>query len=441
VSDTAAVRPSLVLLLVALGAVPGVAAEAGDPPPAALRKAQRQAARRARQADPRRLEAGLFPGAAYDSNLGFGTGLVGNLARLDPDLDPYKWRLAAQVFLYVDGGPDGSPEVTFVHNYVDLDRPGLLGGRLRLRARAWFRRQVDTGWYGLGNASVASEPWAGLDEDSADYVQARRFHEYDVVVAGARGSARAVLAPDLEFFGGLALMWIWPTLYPGSRLELDRDGGSGAATAAALVGVERHGVLEAVGGLLWDTRDSETDPERGTFTECSVRGGPVLEAETGYAGLNAHARLYIPVVPYHLTIGIRGLADVLLGDPPFHELARTGGFWPLEAVAGPLAVRGIPTRRYHGKVKLIGNLEARMRFFTLRIFGQATTLGGVAFLDLGRVWADSTPRPELDGAGPGAKIGVGTGLRVRFGTTFMVRVDFAWSAEGSAIYADVEHVF
>jgi hypothetical protein len=443
VSDTLIV-PRLVFVLLLLSSFGVSPALAGDRPSVEERDAAKKArkeARLARQTDPRRLETGLFPGAAYDSNLGFGTGIVGNLAKLDPDFDPYKWRLAAQIFLYFDGGADGLPEITYVHNYADLDLPGLIGGRLRVRSRVWFRRQIDTGWYGLGNESVASQPWEDLEEGSEAYVVARRFHEYDAIEAGGRSFVRALLAEDLEFFGGASIFWVWPTVYPESRLELDLAGGSGEATVHALVGAERHGVLEGVGGLLFDTRDSETDPERGVYTEFSVRGGPVFEANTGYFGVNAVGRLYIPVVPYYLTLGLRGLGDVLLGSPPFYELARTGGFWPIEALAGPMGVRGMRARRYHGKVKLLANLEARFRFFSLRVFGNHTTIGAVAFLDAGRTWADTAPHPELDGLAPGIKVGVGTGLRIRFGTTFMVRADFAWTSDGSGIYVDVDHVF
>ena len=434
-SKTAAVRPLLLLLLAPLlvGAAP--AEERADA------RAARKASRRARQEDPRRVEPGLFPGAAYDSNLGFGTGVVGNVAQLDPAFDPYRWRLAAQVFLYIDEGATGLPEVTYMYNYADLDVPGLAGGALRVRSRLWFRRQIDAGWFGLGNASEAQEPWTGLEEGSEAYIAAHRFQEFDSMEAGGRAFFRLRIAPKLEFFGGATLFWLWPTVYPGSRLEQDLAGGSGQATKDAIVGAERHGVLEGIGGLLWDTRDDETDPERGLFNELSVRGGPVFEAEAGYLGFNAHARLYLPVVPFYFTLGLRAMADVLLGQPPFYELARTGGFWPVEGLSGPLALRGMPARRYHGKVKVLGNLEARFRFFTLRVLGQRTTVGALAFLDAGRVWADTVPRPELDGAAPGVKVGAGAGLRLRFGTTLMVRADFAWTAEGSGIYIDVEHIF
>jgi hypothetical protein len=58
-----------------------------------------------------------------------------------------------------------------------------------------------------------------------------------------------------------------------------------------------------------------------------------------------------------------------------------------------------------------------------------------AFLDGGRVWADTRPAPELDGATAGLKYGVGGGLRVQKGETFVLRADLAWSPDARPIGA------
>ena len=50
-------------------------------------------------------EATVVPGAAYDSDLGFGFGVVSDVARHHPDFDPFKARMAAQLFLYLGPRP------------------------------------------------------------------------------------------------------------------------------------------------------------------------------------------------------------------------------------------------------------------------------------------------------------------------------------------------
>ena len=56
-------------------------------------------------------------------------------------------------------------------------------------------------------------------------------------------------------------------------------------------------------------------------------------------------------------------------------------------------------------------------------------LGVTGFFDAGRVWADVTPAPSSTGPGWGLKYGVGGGLRLRKGETFVLRADLAWSPD------------
>ena len=81
----------------------------------------------------KRTEASVLPGAAFDSNLGFGFGVVGDITRFNPEYTPYKARINAQVFLYLAGRPGGGVRVTFQHHYLRLDLPGLANDRLRIR--------------------------------------------------------------------------------------------------------------------------------------------------------------------------------------------------------------------------------------------------------------------------------------------------------------------
>jgi hemolysin activation/secretion protein len=130
--------------------------------------------------------------------------------------------------------------------------------------------------------------------------------------------------------------------------------------------------------------------------------------------------------------------DVLYGDPPFYELAR---FEDTYAIGGLNGVRGVPAQRYYGKVKVLGNVELRTEIVTFRALGKPVTFGVTAFLDGGRVWADTTPRPDLDGGGSGGiaglKYGVGGGVRFQSGSAFVLRGDVAWSPDATPIGAYV----
>src|SRR5207248_861942 len=115
-----------------------------------------------------------------------------------------------------------------------------------------------------------------------------------------------------------------------------------------------------------------------------------------------------------------------IGDVPFYELSR---YDEASALGGANGVRGVPGDRYRGKRKVFGNLEARATLVHFALGKSRYALGGAGFLDGGRVWADLTSAPELDGRGLGLKYGAGGGLRVHKGDSFVLRVDLAWSPD------------
>jgi len=55
-------------------------------------------------------------------------------------------------------------------------------------------------------------------------------------------------------------------------------------------------------------------------------------------------------------------------------------------------------------------------------------------VDVGRAWTElGRSHPELDGTGWGLKYGLGGGLRLTQGKTFVVRGDLAWSPDARPI--------
>ena len=131
----------------------------------------------------------------------------------------------------------------------------------------------------------------------------------------------------------------------------------------------------------------------------------------------------------------------MLGSPPFYELARFGD---TDAIGGGNGVRGVPAQRYYGKVKVLGNFELRATPLAFRLWSKPFNLGVAVFVDAGRVWTElGSAHPELDGTGLGIKYGIGGGLRLQQGRTFLVRLDIAWSPDADPIgaYFGTGHVF
>lgn len=406
--------------------------------------------------DPDRFEFGLLPALNYNSDLGVGFGAVGTLVEFAEGYNPYKWRVQATIFFSMRDQGSGL-EIPLQSHSLELDQPGLLKGDLRLRFRLAFNRQSNTGYYGLGSNAP--------DESSPPDVDPTRT-QYDRVFPEVVGTARIRLWSEpvsvgkrrLELFVGTSFRYTWFDLFEDSRLALDAEQArlEGGRLSELLVGVEDHALWMVQAGLLWDTRDREFDPHRGAFHELSVRASPGIDASLDFLGFALIARFFIPIIRDRLVLATRTAADMLLGDAPVYELSNFGAFEPESAPGGGRSLRGVPLQRFHGKLKLLQSLELRGRIVPFRIATQRFMLGAAAFVDAGRVWADfeggrvdvrqvdgTVTRRRLDDDLAAFELGVGAGARIRWGETFIIRVDFAYSPtlDTLGFYIDIGDAF
>jgi len=353
-----------------------------------------------------------------------------SLARTSPTLEPYLWRVeAASMITFRPRGDE--LENPFFDNYLLLDLHHLIPRRLGLKLRVSHTHEEDLRYFGLGNAS-SIEP--GRDPADPRYKYARTHPTFDVALTYELGG-------DWKLDWGVAYTYNSLTVPADGRLA--EDAASPDADVRELTQiVPQHGVATFSYGIAWDTRDDEVQPEHGQYHSLGLDispGGP-RSVPYEWVRLNATARWYLSLIPERLSLAYRIVADSLLGTPPFYELAR---YEKTYAIGGGKGVRGIPARRYHGKLKVFSNLELRCRVVSFDLFGDPYALGVVAFLDAGRLWADYGQLSELDGSGLGLHLGYGGGLRLGAGNTFVLRADVASSPETGSIaaYLTAGHLF
>ncbi len=124
---------------------------------------------------------------------------------------------------------------------------------------------------------------------------------------------------------------------------------------------------------------------------------------------------------------VRTVGDFLLGGAPFYELASR--FDETYALGGVKAHAACPGSATTESDQSLRERRASGELFSFDLFGGERTLGLAAFADAGRVWADYREDPELDGGGLGLKYGLGGGLRLLSGKSFVLRCDVAWSPD------------
>jgi hypothetical protein len=373
---------------------------------------------------PRYEPAGL-PLLGGNSDIGFQFGGAFTLTRFDNGSKPYAWNMDLVLDTSVKGG-SGTALGFAQQNYIwNWDIPDLLGGSLRLNPYIYYQRTVDQGYFGLGNASSAIGARG-----------APRFFQYLDSELRARQLARIALGKkyDLVLIGTFRAES--PTIYPNSLLALD------AATKAPdgtplLRGLEpaprssELGIGMLGGGVLYDSRDNEVFPHSGAFHQIGVKAvqGFPLDADVQYGAFGASFAWMVPFWNRAVVLAARLVADLEFGNVPFYDLFTGGPFQTEDMLGGPEGIRGVPSGRYLGRIKALGNIELRTLPIGFKLFGQTFHMGGDTFFDTGRTWLDYTFKNPLDGTGIGLKYGVGAGLYFLWGQAAIFRVEVAYSPD------------
>ncbi len=371
-----------------------------------------------------------LPVVGGDSDVGIGGGVITSLARLEPDLDPYLWRVEAVGMLTVKPN-DGNYDIRYVDTYLMLSLPHIIRDRLGLSFRVSYTKESDLSYYGLGNASVIE---AGRDENDP-------YYSFDWTHPKLEAFIEYKIWKGLELLAGAAYTHSVLDVPPDGKLAEDSGSADDDIRQRTRI-VPEYGVAVGSVGLNWDTRDDEVAPERGHYhaVRLDLAPGYGQKLPFTWARGNLVLRQYVPLISQRLTLAARVMADVLFGDPPFYELARFDNTF---AIGGGRGVRGIPAPRYYGMLKFLGNFELRLKVFTFDLFDKPHEIGLVGFTDMGRVVADWNSLSELDGSGLGVKVAYGGGLRVRAGQSFVLRLDVAGSKQEGSIsaYLAAGHLF
>jgi outer membrane protein assembly factor BamA len=372
-----------------------------------------------------RDEFNLVPVAGGTTDIGIGGGYFIGLDRVRPGMTPYVWDIESAGFVTFAPGKGGGVIVPYQDLYVQLTVPRFIVPTLELEIRPEYSWETTLGYYGLGDTSSASLP-AGA---TGKYFEYGRLHPELYLQLRWRFVD--------HFIGKTGVRYVQNWLQVPSYSKLEQDLTTGSSEVKDLLGsTATSGIALFDYGIQLDTRDNDVSTHRGTFDvfDVQVSPGGVPGLPYRYMEGTADVRFFVPIWMPKITLAGRVAGDVLYGAPPFYELAR---FEDTYAIGGLNGVRGVPAQRYYGKVKVLANVELRTELVSFHALGKPLIFGAVAFLDGGRVWADTTAQPQLDGRGVGLKYGVGGGLRLQSGSAFVLRADLAWSPDATPIGAYV----
>ena len=206
-------------------------------------------------------------------------------------------------------------------------------------------------------------------------------------------------------------------------------------------------VLHLKAGLVYDTRDHDSDPTRGVNIEATLVGAPDIIDNKGYSnlGFTFVGSHYVPVWKDRLTFAYRlGAQAKLAGEIPYYFINNLNSLFfrkvYTEGLGGNASVRGINRNGVVGNGMAWMNAELRWRFYNFRLINQNFYLALNPFFDMGQViqpyrldeqkeaykiYSGSEINPFYSGNEDKLHTTLGCGFKVVMNHNFVISVEMA----------------
>ncbi|MFH1119857.1 MAG: BamA/TamA family outer membrane protein [Bacteroidota bacterium] len=414
------------------------------------------------------LNFGALPAVAFDSDIGFQYGLLGNLFQYgDGSTYPeYRWSLYGEWSRTTRGS--GINQIFFDSKY-------LLPHQIRITADFSFLTERALDFYGFNGYEAVYNPAFEDDTDTGNYIS-RVFYRHE----------RKLARITLDFQGKinrLPLRWLLGYGYFNTRIapvDIERLN-KGRNDADKLPDVDglydkyvSWGIIpaeEADGGthhfvkmgLVYDTRDNEANPNRGLWTELVVMTAPGFlgNSETAFTKLAITHRQYFTLKKDVLTFAYRlGWQGTINGKTPFYMQPYMVNTYTRttknDGLGGARSLRGILRNRIVGDAFAYGNFEFRYKFLKFYRWKQNFYLSLNAFTDMGLITnevvvekglfiAEDNYSDYFNNKSGGLHAAYGAGLRIAMNQNFILAVDYGLAGDNrdgdSGLYINLGFLF
>jgi len=354
------------------------------------------------------LNFGPLPAIGYSSDLGWHYGALSDIywygdGSTYPD---YVWKANVEVSRYSKGN-------TVLHSFFDSKY--LIPGLRVSAAISWFGNKT-TNFYGFNGASSLYLPAMDKITEAGQglYLMKRNIFRVQTCFQGTFGESNWGWAAGLTY-------WNIKTGHAENK------GLSGDATDVSLYDVYvRNGIipeaekfggqhLELKAGVVYDTRDHENNPTRGTNLEVYMFGSPdiISKHNNSYLKLAVHFKQFFPLADRLVFGGHLAYQGLIAGNAPYYMLQSIQSInmkqINTEGLGSTCTLRGTINNRLQGNSYAWANFELRWSFAKFRWINQNWTLATNPFFDMGMILSpyraeqlktlasDLTPVATVDG--------------------------------------------
>lgn len=328
---------------------------------------------------------GPLPVVGFDSDLGFQYGLCCDIFNYGngTNYPQYDYKINVEASAYTKGS-------SILRTYGDF-KTLIPDGKLFFDIT--YFNAPKFGFYGYNGYATKFDPDlifpAGLPEDTKtgyNFMSRNQFR--------ALASIRKTITGNLSWAAGLAFYHI-----KTDRLNLKEYEGQmtlyDAYIAQGLIrDDEKNGgnVTQLRAGLVYDSRNHDSDPTRGENIELSLVYAPDLIDAGGYSNLGVHLSLcqYLPIFSDRLTFAYRALVQAKLwGEIPYYFTNNINSMFfrkmYTEGLGGNASVRGLNRNGVLGDGFLMLNTELRWRIYDFKFINQNWQIATNPFFDLGKI--------------------------------------------------------
>ena len=360
------------------------------------------------------LNFGPLPAVGYSSDLGWHYGALSDIywygdGSTYPD---YVWKGNVEISRYSKGN-------TVLHSFFDSKY--LIPGLRVSAAVSWFGNKT-TNFYGFNGASSLYVPELDKITEAAQglYLMKRDIFRVQTCFQGAFGDSHWGWAAGITY-------WNIKTGHAENKglLGFDRKAGKHAEDLSLYDVYVKNGVipeaeknggqhLEFKAGVVYDTRDHENNPTRGTNLEVYVFGSPdfISKHDNSYLKLAVHFKQFFPLTDRLVFGGHLAYQGLIAGNAPYYMLQSIQSInmkqINTEGLGSTCTLRGTITNRLQGNSYAWMNTELRWSFAKFRWINQNWTLATNPFFDMGMIvspYRSEQMKNLLNDKQPIAKVG------------------------------------
>ncbi|MBR5175825.1 MAG: BamA/TamA family outer membrane protein [Bacteroidales bacterium] len=329
------------------------------------------------------LNFGPLPAVGYSSDLGWHYGALTDIywygdGSTYPD---YIWKANVEASWYSKGN-------SVYHAFFD-SKYVIPGARLSVDL-SYFGNKTDN-FYGFNGASSLYVPELDkITDGKGIYLMQRDILRSAVVLQGKFGDSAWGWAGGVTFYDIRTGHAQNKSLDPKTDLSLyDLYVIHNVIPVKEMTG-GKH--LEFKGGFVYDTRDHENNPTRGSNLEIYAFGSPdfISKHDNSYLKLAAHWKQFFPLVSDRLVLGYHlAYQGQIAGNAPYYLLQtiQTINLKQIrpEGLGSTCTVRGTVYNRLQGNSYAWSNVELRWSFAKFRWINQNWTIATNPFFDAGMV--------------------------------------------------------